>query len=1317
MASNRSVVVRIKAEYAAFKRDMDQVSKAAEDAAKKTEQSGERASSALGRLTQDASKNREAWDTAGNAATGFGLAAIGAVTLAISKYASFEKAMSNVQAATHESAANMELLRGAALTAGADTAYSAEEAAGAIEELAKAGVSTSDILNGGLNGALALAAAGEMDVAQAAETAASAMTQFKLAGSDIPHIADLLAAGAGKAQGSVEDMGAALNQAGLVAAGTGLNIEETTGTLAAFASAGLIGSDAGTAFKTMLQRLNPQSEAAASKMAELGISAYDAQGNFIGMEALAGKLQKGMSGLSEEARATAMNVIFGSDAVRAANVLFEQGADGIAKWTDAVDSSGFAAMTASIKQDNLLGDLEKLGGAFDTVFLKSGGSANESLRGLVQTVEGFVDGIGKLPVPVLETGLALTGIAGSTALAIGGVLKLTPAVLDGVSAFRNLGTEGGKVPGTLGKIAKGAGIAAIAIGAIATAGQIFTTKNTKSAEEFGNAILKVAEAGAQAKSADLDSIFSGDWDSSFGQKSVQVDNMADAIARLSNTEFGDGINQWADQFFSWTGLAQSETTQVKNRLADLGDEMGNLVSNGGAEAAADAFNLLAKEFEANGKSAQDALNTMPGYKDALDALGQSAGVALTDTELLQLATGKIPDVMVEAQEKTALAEAQFGTYKDAVGDSVPVTEEQAKALEDVGLAADGTVVALDKYVEALFAAGLSEMSAREATAAHQEALRENAGAIDAAREALAKQYEMEGMSAESAKALADAQDVLGIALNENKTDFDLTSAAGAALNAQFQNVATTGMAEVEAKAKAGVGQPELQANLATTFQSLLTTLDGMGITGTAADDLARKVMGIPPEANVDTWMSDQAKIMAEATIGTVNALDGRVANVYTNYHETTYRQIVDMRARSIDTSASDRGYSQGGGVGGLASGGRLPTTGPGTDRTDGILGVDQTSGAPISWLDGGEWVINERSSDKYDRLLYAINQDNLSLAGLPGFAGGGRMSGRIDGLGARPGEANSVWQARQLEVIKGMESIVGELADWEIHEDGSGWVRTMDNTMVHISDGVWTATKGINQAGVSANATAGTFRLAGQVTKQAARAILEATAAVNSAGKRQAPAKGGGLTAQAGEANAVWRGRQDQFEQALSKQFGGIKYSDIHEDGSGQIVLDDGRLVELNQGRWRFVSKFTYGAPARGRTLSKYAGGGRLPSFGPGTEREDGFLGLSSSTGAPSFYADGGEWIVNSKSSEKHHSLISMVNDDDPRLGHLYGMSNRGIGSRGHASTVRVDASGIEAAVARAMSGWRPVVDINGQKFHGLMNRTIAENGPLPAAR
>ena len=170
----------------------------------------------------------------------------------------------------------MDLLREASIEAGKRTVFSATEAAGAVEELAKAGIATADILAGGLNGALDLAAAGGLDVAEAAGIAAIALKQFNLAGDQMPHVADLMAAGAGKAMGSVSDLGMALRQAGQVANMTGLTIEETTAGLSAFASAGLLGSDAGTSFKAMLQRLTPQSAEAQGKMDELGISAYDA---------------------------------------------------------------------------------------------------------------------------------------------------------------------------------------------------------------------------------------------------------------------------------------------------------------------------------------------------------------------------------------------------------------------------------------------------------------------------------------------------------------------------------------------------------------------------------------------------------------------------------------------------------------------------------------------------------------------------------------------------------------------------------------------------------------------------------------------------------------------------------------------------------------------------------------------------------------------------------------------------------------------------------------------------------------------------------
>jgi len=337
----------------------------------------------------------------GEAATkiGQGFLAIGAVAavgigIAVAKFTEFDQAMSNVKAATQETAENMGALRDAALDAGAKTAYSATQAAGAIEELGKNGLTTTQILNGGLNGALSLAAAGQLDVSRAAEVAAVSMKQFGLSGESIPHIADLMAAGAGKAAGDVEDMAQALAQAGLVANGAGLSIEDTTGVLAAFADQGLKGSDAGTAMKSMLQALVPTSKEASETMHEMGVSAYDAGGQFVGITNFAGQYQTAMRKLTPELQATNSKIIFGSDAVRASNVLFQLGADGIKKYIDQTNDSGYAAKVAADRLNNLAGDVEALGGSFDTYLIKSGSGANDVLRTTVQTLTGLINTVG-----------------------------------------------------------------------------------------------------------------------------------------------------------------------------------------------------------------------------------------------------------------------------------------------------------------------------------------------------------------------------------------------------------------------------------------------------------------------------------------------------------------------------------------------------------------------------------------------------------------------------------------------------------------------------------------------------------------------------------------------------------------------------------------------------------------------------------------------------------------------------------------------------------------------------------------------------------
>jgi TP901 family phage tail tape measure protein len=355
-------------------------------------------------LTAEGLRFRDKMASAGTAALqAFGLQALtvaGAVTALIGVFKSaadvvvqFDKALSSIRALGGEYADNIDALGEAAKTAGINFGFTATESLGAVEALAKAGVSTADILGGALTGALTLAAAGNLDVATAAETASKAMTQFGLSGKDIPKLADLLAAGAATATGDVTDFAQALNQAGLVASQAGIPIEETVGALTAFAAAGLLGSDAGTSFRTMLLRLQNPSKESAKEMERLGINAFNAQGEFIGLEKLAGQLQTQLAGLTQEQRSAALAQIFGSDAVRAANVLYTQGAEGIAKYNDQVNQSGFASRVAAEQTNNLSGDLDRATAAWQALVLgveDGSGIIATSIRTAVQAMTGLL---------------------------------------------------------------------------------------------------------------------------------------------------------------------------------------------------------------------------------------------------------------------------------------------------------------------------------------------------------------------------------------------------------------------------------------------------------------------------------------------------------------------------------------------------------------------------------------------------------------------------------------------------------------------------------------------------------------------------------------------------------------------------------------------------------------------------------------------------------------------------------------------------------------------------------------------------------------
>ena len=425
-------------------------------------------------LLNTARKNEQALRTLGIAGVAGGAAVALGLGKAVKASMDFEKQMSGVAAVAGASTREMQALSDAAIAAGKSTelaGVTAMSAAAAEAELVKAGISTADVLDGALTGALSLATAGQLDMAQAAEIAGAAMNTFNLAGEDVEHVADVLASAANKSAADVGSLGMAMRQAGLVAGQTGVSLEETVGTLAAFADRGLQASDAGTSLRTLLLRLSPTSAEAAEMMQQIGFSAFDAQGEFVGMEEVSGRLQTALAGMSTEQRNVALATIFGQDAIRGANVLIELGTDGVRDYTNAVNDQGAAQRMSAIQTDNLAGSVEAFGGAAEAALIDFGENAQGASRAVVDFGTNTINTLAGMPEPVQDVALVVGGLGSAASIAAGGFMLALPSIAKFKDALATAGPKaqlfgngilraGGALAGPWG-LALGAGAAAL----------------------------------------------------------------------------------------------------------------------------------------------------------------------------------------------------------------------------------------------------------------------------------------------------------------------------------------------------------------------------------------------------------------------------------------------------------------------------------------------------------------------------------------------------------------------------------------------------------------------------------------------------------------------------------------------------------------------------------------------------------------------------------------------------------------------------------------------------------------------------------------
>ncbi|MEQ3835312.1 phage tail tape measure protein [Lawsonella clevelandensis] len=296
--------------------------------------------------------------TARSMAGGLGFAGVGmALKGVVQAGMEFETNLNTMQAVSGATASQMRNVKQAARELGTDSSFvstSAADAALAMAELAKAGMNADQSM-AAARGTLQLAEAAQISGAEAATIQANALNAFGLEASQAGYVSDVLANAANKSSAEMKDIADGMQQTAAVARSYGVSIDDTAAALAVLANNGIKGSDAGTLMKRTLQQLANPSKQVQGALQELGVEAFDAQGNFKGMAYVMGALQDASKSMSREAYVTATNVAFGSDAARFAGIAAKEGAEGFIKMQKGINQAGAAAKLAKSRAKGLPG--------------------------------------------------------------------------------------------------------------------------------------------------------------------------------------------------------------------------------------------------------------------------------------------------------------------------------------------------------------------------------------------------------------------------------------------------------------------------------------------------------------------------------------------------------------------------------------------------------------------------------------------------------------------------------------------------------------------------------------------------------------------------------------------------------------------------------------------------------------------------------------------------------------------------------------------------------------------------------------------------
>ena len=909
---------------------------------------------AYGRIKVDASGAVSGFGKASGAASGFGASiaklgagvAIGkAIMSTVNAAKDFNQAMADLKAVSGSTGSELARLSVQALKAGASTRFSATQAAEGQIALAKAGLSAQQILGGGLQTALSLAAAGDIEVSQAAETAANAMKLFNLQGRELSGVADAMATAANTTTADVGDFSLALSQGGAAAKQTGLSFKDTMVALEALANQGIRGSDAGTSLKAALLSLVAPLGSGKTAIEEYGLEFFRANGQIKSVSGITQELNTKLGGLNKQQRTAVLQAIAGRDGFRALAAVMDAGTAKVAGMRKELDKVGSAAKVAGDRQDSLAGDVEQLGGSIETLQIKGMRKVVPLLREGAQAATGFINSLSNGSGQVGAFAGAIGGIATGVGHLAGNLLGVGAAVV------RVGASVASPFIGVAAAVAQSeAGMQALTVAVVSLAGAYVAVKVA------AGAVWAIQKAQAIYQTA-----------AAFIQLARTVTTASEAMALMQAATLatpwgvvaaGIGVAAGAALYLSGAFRSGPSAAEVQREaIKSVAD-----AARDATTAMEDAAQAVTDYQRAQLNAKQASLDIQSAQKSYNDAVRQFGGRSLeAKNAYLQV-----------AQAQLRAKEAAVSLNKETANSSQKIAEKVSQILKDKG-AQDQAILTMRAQLAGQRALNSGTAEGRVKVAEMEAAL---AGMERTSGTSRDKMIQLVGSAQElAAKLKGDAspaakQTRLELLAIANTSPEDLPKVVAAIKNGTLlgEKAAGRGAANIRVKLD-GVDTSVSMASFVASIQA------GIATAGAAAQTGAAWVRGLLSSANADVRNSPSANDRMRTSLNRMSDITAKGMKTTDSVTRRGVAQIVASRQKledelaRIDQAAARR---EGG------SRNRLQNRLDAANRVDSTFGdVESRSNDLVSRITAA---LDEQVS-RYDRRLSEITTRRNILSG------------------------------------------------------------------------------------------------------------------------------------------------------------------------------------------------------------------------------------------------------------------------------------------------------------------------------------------------